>query len=141
MAPRFVDIPKFQDESGEFLILVKEFVAFIKRHHRPDDKVKGIRKSNMVREFGRGGVRDHAGQQAVTVQAAIRYIFNQAPKMRVCQALAAQTEAALLNNGSKAASVPRAAALKMLKVIRNKCMQIEKATCPTGIKKVNSDYR
>ena len=114
-----------KEHSGEFYVSFSDFVAYLKKNHKPSDNMKNIKTCNVCREFERYThafkVVDDA--TCIRLHSILRYIFSHTDNLEICKKVSAQ----LTMNAVRDEMNDQDASTGMLKisqlVINSQCFQ------------------
>ena len=85
-----------QDENDNEIkwVLLEDFLEFLRKEHRPTDKIPKIKKSNIYKEFKghQNGLKEVDGQFRISVRSILRYFFNHSEHLYICQKVVHQIE-------------------------------------------------
>ncbi|CAG2231048.1 unnamed protein product [Mytilus edulis] len=94
--PSLSSLPIHHDENDieNKWVLLEDFLLFLRNQHRPTDKIKDIKKSNVQKEFKGhfNGLKEVDGHFRISVRSVLRYCFHHTEQLYICQKVVHQIE-------------------------------------------------
>jgi len=87
----YTKMRKTVKESGHCWMI---FCLFLRKHHRPSDALREIKKFNIQKEFKahKNGLREINGRLTVSMRSVLKYFFNHSESLYICQKVVDQIE-------------------------------------------------
>jgi DNA-binding ferritin-like protein (Dps family) len=83
-----------EEDSERKWTLLDDFLSFLRKHHRPSDALREIKKFNIQKEFKahKNGLKEINGQLTVNMRSVLKYFFNHSESLYICQKVVEQIE-------------------------------------------------
>ena len=76
-----------KEHSGEFYVSSSDFIAYLRKNHKPSDNMKLIKTNNVLREFERltDAIKVVEDVTCIRLHSIFRYMFNHANNLEICK--------------------------------------------------------
>lgn len=85
--PKLLRLPFRTDIGDGQWIELDEFISFLRQYHSPSDKIKKVKRSNIISEFKTHQVslKEKDGILYITITSVLRYIFHHYDQQAICR--------------------------------------------------------